>query len=54
MYFFDTAEIDNNNKIPITRYSEAHCSFLNTLANNKQIYTRQEIEGSDRERKLQK
>ena len=47
-------KIANNNKITVTNYSEAHYSLLDTLENKKDIYTQQEIEGADRERKLKK
>jgi hypothetical protein len=49
LYYFDTAgpEPTNDTSFDVTNYL-----FLNTVAGNKQAYTRREIQGADRARKL--
>ena len=43
LYLFDSAKTSETNNIPVNNYSKSHCTLLNKVANNKQIYTRQEI-----------
>jgi hypothetical protein len=49
LYYYDTAapEPTNDTSFNVTNYL-----FLNTVAGNKQAYTRREIQGADRARKL--
>ena len=52
--FFDTAtSTTNTNKITVTNYYTAHYILLNTVANNKQMYNQQEIEGVEKVIKIQ-
>ena len=52
--FFDTAtSTTKTNKITVTNYYTAHYILLNTVANNKQMYNQQEIEGVEKVIKIQ-
>jgi hypothetical protein len=54
LYYFDTAAPVPSVSTNVTSHEVTNYLFLNTVANNKQAYTRCKIKGADRARELYK